>query len=96
MLMFLLTLSVISLILAALIHEQDAVAGKIDSVLRINKAEAAARAVECWIRSGGVVALDFSADNVSYSIEQNHFHVEEGNKVIEVGGVFYADRAEPM
>jgi archaellin len=96
LLVFAASLAVISLLAGLLILQGREIAGKAEETVKISRAESAARAAEVAYRSGGELSVDFRDEDVSHSVENGRFHVEHDGRLIEIGGVFYDDAAEPV
>ncbi len=88
MLMFTLLIAFIYLSVSLLLHQHAAVMEKLDDVDRINKAGAAARALECWLNSGMQMEFDFRDSGISYRIEKDRLMVSHEGNIIEIGGVY--------
>ena len=96
LLMFTAALALISMLASAILSQNDSAKTKLDDFAMINLAEGSARAVEAVERSGSDMRLDMHDERVRYRIENGRFYVEHEGKLIEVGGVFSEDDAEPV
>jgi len=96
LLMFTATLALISMLASAILSQNDSAKAKLDDFALINMAEGSARAIEAIERSGSDMRLDLNDERVRYRIENGRFYVEHEGKLIEVGGVFSEDDAEPV
>jgi Fe-S cluster assembly ATPase SufC len=90
------TIAVMSILTGALIAQNEVAQERIDEIEHIQKAEAAARALEAWMNSGITMKFGFHNEDVLYRIENDSFHVSHEGKIIEIGGVFHNDRSEPL
>lgn len=95
MLLFAATLAATCILAAALLAEREAALGKREGIERINRAEAAARAVEAMLNSGVRMSFDFSEEGVRHGVEDGRLHVAYGDRVIEVWGVYSGNATEP-
>lgn len=93
---FALSLAVVSLLVGAVLLHSAKIRMKTDDLQRISQTEAAVRAIEVWLNSGIAMKFDFSEENVSYRVEQGRFRVEHEGKIIEIGGVFIENYTEPI
>lgn len=96
LLVFTVTLATISLFSAALLEQNESARDKVREVAWINRAEAAACALEAWLNTGIRMDFDFRGQNLSYRIEQGRFHVAHEGKIIEVDGVYATIDTEPV
>jgi hypothetical protein len=96
LLLFGVSLAVVSALAIALIAHEGSARNKIDGMERINAAESATRAVEAMLNSGSDMRFDFRDEDIYYSVEQGKFHVIYEGKAIEVGGVFADDDSKPV
>jgi hypothetical protein len=96
MLMFAATLAVMAVLSAALLAEREGILEKKDAIEHINRAEAAARAVEAMLNSGVKMDFSFADEGVKYGVEDGRLHVAYRGKVIEVGGVYAGNATEPV
>ncbi|MFH0737152.1 MAG: hypothetical protein V1827_00545 [Candidatus Micrarchaeota archaeon] len=96
LLIFALSLGAISLLVAPLMAADGAMKGRAEDLEMIGKAEAAARAVEAMHYAGGVMGFDFRKEGIQHSVENGRFHASGRGKTMEVEGVFYVDRTEPI
>jgi hypothetical protein len=96
MLIFALSLAAVSLLASSLVSMDSTLKGKAGDIEQISRAEAAARAIEAMHNAGGRMDFDFREEGISYSIEGGRFHSSHEGKVIEIGGVFENDGAEPV
>jgi len=88
LLSFAFTIAIVSLLAAALIAQRSSVDSRINDVGKINRAEAAARAVEASFNSRMDMRFGFEGENISYRIQGARFLVDDEGNVIEIGGVF--------
>ncbi len=96
MLLFAATLGVVALLAAALLAERGRLEAGKDGIESINKAEAAARAVEAMLNSGVEMAFGFTDEGVKYGVENGMLHVAYQGRVIEIGGVYSGNSTEPV
>jgi len=88
LLSFAFTIAMVSLLAASLLAQRNSVEARMNELDKINRAEAAARAVEASFNSGMDMRFSFEDENISYRIQNTRFLVDDGGAVIEVGGVF--------
>lgn len=96
LIVFAITVAVVSMLASALLAQHEVARSKINDMERINRAEAAAQAIEAWLNAGVPMAFDFSEENVTYRVEQGRFHVMHEGSVIEIDGVFANVDTEPV
>jgi len=89
------TLALLSLLTASLMAEESLLRDRAEQLGAVSRAESAARALECMLNSGGGMEFDFRREGVYYSVEDGHLHARYDVKMIEVGGIFREDKAEP-
>lgn len=93
MLISLCTLLLISAILSGLLAQRDAIMLRGAELLDVSAAEGAARAVEAGLHGPG--RLPSGPVGLRYRIEGGSLHAPSGGGIIEIRGVFIADRDEP-
>ncbi len=85
---FAFTIAMVSILAASLLAQRDSVEARMHELDKINRAEAAARAVEASFNSGMDMRFGFLEENLSYRIQGGRFLVEDEGKDIEIAGVF--------
>jgi len=95
LLAFTVTVAMVVLIAAALNAQKGEAGRKAMDLDDIGKVEGALRAVETATAAGGM-SFDFRDENVLYRMEDGKFRVAHGDKIIEKGGVFANETAEPI
>jgi len=88
--------AVVAILTIAIMAQNDSARARAEDMRRIAAAESAARAVEAALFSGTDISFDFEKENISYRVESGRMHVDHQDKVIEIGGVFIYDSAEPV
>jgi hypothetical protein len=91
LLSFALALVIMSVIASSLVSQNQSIRSKETEISRVNKAEAAARAVETYLNSGFGMRFGFNEENISYRVENDRFFVDLDGRTIEVKGVFAHD-----
>lgn len=86
---FFISFILIIILTGAILFEMDK--SSIYSQNDINKAHSMAIAIDCALNDGVEATFDGY-----FSIEQNKLHITNGSKIIEVGGVFESDKAQPV
>ena len=89
--MFFLSAVLVLIFAGAILAQIDAAKAAAGSREMIGSAESIAIAVDMALNGG----LDANFSEV-FSVEQGKLHIEHEGKIIEVGGVFESDDAEPV
>ncbi len=89
--MFFLSIMLIMVFAGAILAQIDVAKTASGSREMISSAESIAIAVDMALNGG----LDANFSEV-FSVEQGKLHIEHEGKIIEVGGVFESDNAEPV
>jgi hypothetical protein len=88
------TLLLVATLSAALISHKGMLEAKAGDIRAIGAAESAARAVEAAMNAG--IRLEFGFDGLRYRVEGDSLLVQHGDGLIEKGGVFHDEDAEPV
>ncbi|HSB47619.1 MAG TPA: hypothetical protein VLD37_06410 [Candidatus Bilamarchaeum sp.] len=90
LLVFMLNLASVSLLSISMLSYGSVLEKKLSEISALSAAESGARASEVAYRC--MISMEKRAD----SRIEDRLYLDAGDKVIEVGGVFYADETEPV